>query len=600
MGSLPSLRPKHQDPDNTLRLQSRVILPPRRKTSLACTNCRAKKTRVRSSSASRCCYENTDKRKNETWRSTISDLELKNGQLERIIESLKCNSLPEAVERLQQLRGDLPTPSQSLGQTVTPTSSESSAYGPGLAAATYQLPLTPSSRPSFSRSVSSEPLVDLGYVNLPTEEMTRHAISSFMRCGSTLFHVMSKQSSEDLIDKIYRERVGVTSSDICQLCALAAVGSQYCTNEIPAFATEIYYLHASSLFENSDGDDLIYMRVFACLSVYLILLKSTSARTMTDRLEWARVYRTLAFTECWLSSTLGYECGLWPEEIQLIDDLADSETAINPDNQICTRLIQRHVFKIALLSARVCHDLGSTKSLSMDDLQNLSDKLDTWHQELPESIHLSSLTSPNSGTSDSARRPLLFMHMIHISSHLSIFERVMRIALKEALGKSDKLMIQKVFSLPTDLLETYGSFAQQLARIIKLLYDEECVLARCWLTIHASFHAAVVLLMRATKHLALGAPQASVLHDLEHFRVCLQVLHFCEKYDIAAMRLIDVVGPLAARVRQTIENPCDANNVAPTFSISETSDGPRISAPLAHVVHQLVGAMGMRYQEIWV
>jgi hypothetical protein len=73
-------------------------------------------------------------------------------------------------------------------------------------------------------------------------------------------------------------------SDICQLCALAAVGSQYCTNEIPAFAKETYYQHAFVLLDQLEDDDLVHMRVFTCLAVYLIMLKSTSARTMTGML----------------------------------------------------------------------------------------------------------------------------------------------------------------------------------------------------------------------------------------------------------------------------------------------------------------------------
>ncbi|KAL3460109.1 hypothetical protein BJX64DRAFT_263707 [Aspergillus heterothallicus] len=630
MTSLPSLRPNNRRTDNPLRPQSRVILPPRRKVSLACTNCRTKKIRCDGTTplclecikaGSRCSYEHVDKRKTETWRSAIAELELKNRQLEEIIQSLKCNSVPQAIERLQQLRGDVFTPSERHLQALSSGSSEHSTHEVTAAGTSSLILPTPSSRSSTSRTVSSEVVtVDLGYAKLPTEEMTCHAVSAFMLCGSTLFHVMSKERSDDLIDRVYREQPGVTKNDICQLCALAAVGSQYCTTEIPAFAKENYYQQACALLEDLDDDDLVAMRVFTCLSVYLILLKSTSAKTMTasglnvgranmqkrlqetyedDRIEWARIYRTLAFTECWLSSTLGYEFGLWPEEIQLVIDLADLESAMNPDNQVCTRLIQRHVFNVAFLSAQVYEYIRSADHISMNNLQDLSAQLDSWHRELPQSLHLCSLTSSNTDT-NSMRRPLLFMHMIHISSQITLYERIMYTSFSELLGTSESQIVQEVFRLPASSLETYGSFAQQLARIIKLLYDEECVLARCWLTIHASFHAAVVLLMLATQHLALGAPPVSVMEDLAHVRVCLQVLNYCENYDIAAMRLVDVVAPLSARVWQSIEKANETENVAPSFPLSESAGGPQISARLAHIVHQLVAAMGLQYQEIWV
>jgi hypothetical protein len=241
-------------------------------------------------SGNRCVYENVDKRKTETWRIAVNDLEQKNHQLELLIQSLKCNSFPDAVERLRQLRGDLIPPSQQQQQperheeiTVgTPGFSDTSSCSLGLVTSINPYLAAPVERPSASRSVSDDDaLVDLGYASLPCEDTTRHAVNAFIGCGWALFHVMSSETSGDLIRKVYQQDPNVTQSDICQLCALAAVGSQYCTNEIPAFAKETYYQHAFVLLDQLEDDDLVQMRVFTCLAVYLIMLKSTSARTMT-------------------------------------------------------------------------------------------------------------------------------------------------------------------------------------------------------------------------------------------------------------------------------------------------------------------------------
>lgn len=164
-----------------------------------------------------------------------------------------------------------------------------------------------------------------------------------------------------------------------------------------------------------------------------------------------------------------------------IDNLACLEIAISLDNQPCPQLVQRHVFKIAFMSAQVHGYVRSAEYLSMDDFRTLSTQLESWHYELPESLQLSFLTSPNIDT-NSIRRPVFFMHMIHISSYITVHEWIVYRNLKDLIGTSDNVLIQEVFRLPSDSLETYWSFAQQLARIIKLLYDEECVLARCWLT----------------------------------------------------------------------------------------------------------------------
>ncbi|KAI9373473.1 hypothetical protein BJX61DRAFT_533139 [Aspergillus egyptiacus] len=578
MNSHPLIRPRQLEGPG--QEKNRVVLPPRRKVSSACTHCRSKKTKF----GHRCEYQNTDKRKTETWKLTIEDLQRKNAQLEAVLETLKCNSFPDAVERLKEIReGVLPSPQHE--DVSTSWSDESPNNG---------VPHRPSPlnilnagidallQPSTPAVVSDRetPLFNLGYLELPPEDITQEALSSYFACGSVMFHVMPREDAESLFKRVYAGSAAATKSDVCLLCAVAA---------------EVFFHRASSLLRQEVvEDDLTGMRVFACLAVYLVLLKSTLARTLT---EWTRVLRTLAFTECWLSYTLGYRPNLRPEETKLIEDLAVIESSANPDNEINPGLIRSQVFRIAFLAAQVYDYVHSATHLSMDDLHELSGQLDTWHLELPQSLHLCSLTSADNAASTSIKRPLFFMHMVYITSHITLYERVMHMTLTKSLSASDELVVRQVFRLPADAHQMYGTFAEQLARIIKLIYDEEWVLCRCWLTIHACFHSSLVLLLRATQHLALGAYPTAAIQILSHVRSCLQVLEVCEKYDIAAMRLVDIVAPLSRRVWQTIEN---SGEMASMYSITDGDDGPKIPVGLAHVVHQLVAAMGIRYQEVWV
>lgn len=207
-----------------------------------------------------CVYEHSDKRKREAWKSTIVDLKRKNERLENIIGSLKCNSFAEAVERVQQLREDMPpSPRSDASGTTEPT------------------PPPDSRRHSLA-------VFDVLYVDLPPEYMTRQAVSSFFSCGSTLFHIISQEACEELISRIYEQAADVTKSDICQVCALAAMGGQYCTDSIPDYAKEKYFQRASLLLQDAlEEDALVSMRITICLAVYLILIKSTSARTMIGK-----------------------------------------------------------------------------------------------------------------------------------------------------------------------------------------------------------------------------------------------------------------------------------------------------------------------------
>lgn len=152
---------------------------------------------------------------------------------------------------------------------------------------------------------------------------------------------------------------------------------------------------------------------------------------------------------------------------------------MNPTNAVNSSLIQYHVYKIALLSAQVYDLIRYATHLSAYELVQLSAKLGTWHQELPESLHLRSLTTLDNTTSPT-RRPLFFMHMVHITAQITLYERA--IYANRSMSTPDALGACEAFHLSENTHQTYESFAQQLARIIGLLYEEESILRQCWLT----------------------------------------------------------------------------------------------------------------------
>lgn len=167
-----------------------------------------------------------------------------------------------------------------------------------------------------------------------------------------------------------------------------------------------------------------------------------------------------------------------------IKDLAASETVMNSGDVLNSSMIQYHIYKIALLSAQVHNQVKLATHLTRDELEGLSANLNIWHRELPERLHLRSLTSGDGATCGSTRRPLLFMHMVHINSRITLYEHLFRVTLNRWISISDQSVACAVFDLPEDTHQIYGSFAQQLARIIGLLYEEECILKRCWLTMY--------------------------------------------------------------------------------------------------------------------
>lgn len=119
---------------------------------------------------------------------------------------------------------------------------------------------------------------------------------------------------------------------------------------------------------------------------------------------------------------------------------------------------------------------------------------------------------------------------------------------------------------------------------------------------NACYHSSLILLLSAAQHLALGAGahQELVVQDLSHVQVCLQVLQFCEEFDIAAMRLVDVIAPLYQRLCDAVGQPGAVNSLVEMQPMTDMKGDGEIPMQLGHIIYQSVAAMSLPCQEIWV
>ena len=99
----------------------------------------------------------------------------------------------------------------------------------------------------------------------------------------------------------------------------------------------------------------------------------------------------------------------------------------------------------------------------------LSEKLDTWRQELPDYLHLQILVAEPSAAAVANKHALILAHILYLESRLFPYQRKMQVS-----GTAEILCI------PEHALFTYTGFARQLAWLVSLTYrDGQYV--RCWL-----------------------------------------------------------------------------------------------------------------------
>lgn len=119
---------------------------------------------------------------------------------------------------------------------------------------------------------------------------------------------------------------------------------------------------------------------------------------------------------------------------------------------------------------------------------------------------------------------------------------------------------------------------------------------------NACYHSSLILLLSSAQHLVLGAGayQELVLQDLSHVQVCLEVLQFCEEYDIAAMRLVDIIGPLYQRSCDAAGQSGAVSSLDKMHPTTDINGNCEVKMQLGHIIYQSVAAMSLACQEIWV
>lgn len=242
----------------------------------------------------RCSYVNTDRRRTGAWKDIVEGLQKRNERLERIIESLTCNSNPEAIIRLKQLREDRSLLSQDMGLLMQEPS-DGSSDNDHLTTPTAVLPSQPSfladhHLPSKSSSDAgshgrSASVFNIDHNDLPPEHLTRRAVSTFVSCTENWLYITSSEACERLVRNVYYPVADAPQSpQICELSAIASVGSQYSTDGIQDSLKQNYFNNAyTRLIDVVEGDTITSLRVFVCLSLYLNIDKSTSARAMIGK-----------------------------------------------------------------------------------------------------------------------------------------------------------------------------------------------------------------------------------------------------------------------------------------------------------------------------
>ncbi|KAF1848868.1 uncharacterized protein K460DRAFT_375638 [Cucurbitaria berberidis CBS 394.84] len=440
--------------------------------------------------------------------------------------------------------------------------------------------------------------------HLPSEDLVRRAMYAFIVGTGSLLFMWTYEQADEILDRIYRPRKPVDAMTLAECFTVAAMGAHYDMECFPDRIRQVLYASGSLHFHEQTArqDYLRTMRLLLSMSFYALLEKHMSARyliaaglqiarwkcpplrnpsQMSMDENWRKIFRSLIFVDCWLSYTLGYASEVTSSDIQIVSSFHRLDCI--PIDE----LIHTQTSKITLIAADIAKTLASPELATRENIAILNQKLDGWRIQVPLTLQIPALTSPNPpDLTLYQRRAILMVHIMYLGALVLLYRQLLVATAESQL--TDGAAHNSNFALSDARIyrNECAVAAQQIARILALISFDGTLTKRCWIIIYWAFSAAVVLLFSATTKLLEGQPN-SVDADLDYAKACMDMLEPCRAFEPVAARYLDTLWPLYDSLRDVHQKilgrsktsifaliQADPSTMSPQMAVSKQDMGP--------------------------
>ncbi|KAF2841802.1 hypothetical protein M501DRAFT_1013192 [Patellaria atrata CBS 101060] len=436
--------------------------------------------------------------------------------------------------------------------------------------------------------------------HLPPERPVRIAVQAFLDGTSSFLFLWTREEMDEMLTSLYHPQQPPSITALSQLCAVATVGSSYCTDQIPPMMRVKFHASAAAhLREISMDNPLLALRHLLTLTYVAIIDKHTSARTFLAacfevvrwkrpemiksriRALWQKVHCSIIFIVCWLSYTLG-----WPSGV------TDTDIAFALTGYECSSIadmIHLHATKISIISSEIATIVSGDHSRSSHDLVVMTEKLDKWQCELPPLMQLSRQTSAGgSGFSAHDDRSILFVHLLYLGAVVLLYRNLIVVRPQDGVEGFENIDGINEYSeslkshLSDEDVQRYSGLcmlaAQQMGRILSLLNIGGAMSRSCWIIIYCAFSASVILLAFVTQKL-LRFEFDHIDENLLYTQCCLNMLHACKSEDRVAVRYYEQILPLYQSLHQAYQDAKMPENFDSTGDLFMSETGFPSSMP---------------------
>ncbi|KAK8233585.1 hypothetical protein HDK77DRAFT_246747 [Phyllosticta capitalensis] len=400
--------------------------------------------------------------------------------------------------------------------------------------------------------------------SLPPEDIVRKGAQCCIVGTGCIIYLVASDQMDTMLDQMFGPTGPVDPKSIIFSLVIAAIGAHYDFDCMPESMRQGFYASAILIFESAvqTFDDYTIMQILLIFSVYSLLEKHMAIRHIItaglkisrwkfptlktdlpkqpDQETARKVMNTLIFMDCWLSTTLGYKSDVSKEDLQ--------NAWIPPCECISMNdAIHAQGSKIGLVSRDIAeltvHQAAT--DVKAEHIAKLTEKLDAWYNELPATMHLSTLIDQNKYSSVNffQRRAILMLHMFYLGAVISLYRQVLLNASNARIQSQWNLDV--AYSQVQDYRARCSMAAQQMTRIMALIDFTSFMTRRCWVLIYWSFHSCTVILFNSAQQILDGDLHSTHLTtDLASAKLCIDTLDSCAQAEPVAAKHLALIQPL--------------------------------------------------------
>lgn len=481
---------------------------------------------------------------NEEVQNIIQDILTANRRSSELIAPSVSDQPPLPAKRQ---RASVSSPSTSIS---TPESKQESSVERDESGAerstTRDTSLSEGSLENLATSTSMQ-------LKLPDRDTFTIAASAYTESFGRLFYVYTDEQIEELVHDAFESEDDTTRNPLlCQLCAIAALGSFHSSDSRLIILREHFYLLAKHYLDDLiQKEPLRSIKACAILGLLHIVTKSTVALVYFDMglsiarssglhwrtpapniphdvwIDYKRVWRTLIHANGWIRSTLGILSNLkWKEDYEALQQLSVH------DGASITDIVQTEMAKISSLKADMLSTITTCKTLSPRVIAAIRTDLQAWQTGLPQVMSITHLF--NADLEKHHKHKIYFVHLLYLGACMLLQRSILS---QWAVGVEHP----STSDLSTEALECISdgyTAAKQSSRLLGLLSEEDGAVKRCWICIFQSYISGLLLIQESVqKILHRTASQEGLEEDMVLIDNSVDLLKLCATDDIVAKRL---------------------------------------------------------------